>query len=175
MDTHEPSEGKHCMRRDGNRKHNIKCKWAEETRNHVLCFPFGELACNSGKTQLWILQTCLWMPALLLFNWICGLGKETISFDFGYLISKMVRYIPIFLVLLGELNKFLYGKCQAYRKSTHTHKISCLPVFIFLLENLTRNTGMQFLRETAYYLQSPQYPSPITKSHPTLYRVFTSA
>lgn len=51
MDTHEPCEGKHCMRRAGNRKHNIKCKWAEEIRNHVLCFPFGEPVCNSRKTQ----------------------------------------------------------------------------------------------------------------------------
>lgn len=161
MDTHEPCEGKHCMRRDGNRKHNIKCKWAEEISNHVLCFPFGEPVCNKQKdTEVWILQTCLWMPALLLFNWMCGLGKETISFDFSYLISKKVRNIPIFLALLGELNKLLHVKCQAYRKYTHTKKISSLPLFVFLLENLTRNTGMQFLRETAYISKAPMMAQP---------------
>lgn len=71
----------------------------------------------------------------------------------------MVRNIPIFLALLGELNKFLHVKCQAYRKYTHT-QISSLPLFVFLLENLRRNNGMQFLRETAYISKAPMMAQP---------------
>lgn len=99
------------------------------------------------------------MSVLLLFSWRYELGKETISFEFSFLISKIVRNVSsTFLLLLGGLSKFWYVKCQAYRN--YTYKIKFPSTLYLSSKNLTRNTGAQLLRDTVYVSELPMMAQP---------------
>lgn len=131
----------------------------------------------SFQTGLWILQTCIWIQALLPFNWMCGLGKEIVSleFQFSYFQNgkKQTTTKKIcFLALLRGLNKFLYVKCQAYRNYT-MNKFPLLLIFHFWKSNKKHGNMVSHINCPGL---CSSHDGPAQSPNPTsLYSFFTGA